>query len=48
MVNVFSWLHDFETIIQIGSVSAPFTETANRVKYLKPIPKDVNQDTSTI
>ena len=28
-----------------GSVSAPFTETAYRVKYFKPIPKEINQDT---
>ena len=32
--------------IQGGSVSAPFTGTAYRVKYFKPIPKEFNQDIS--
>ena len=31
-----------------GRGSAPFTETAYRVKYFKPIPKEINQDVSTI
>ena len=34
--------------IQGGRGSAPFTETANRVKYCKPIPKEINQDASTV
>ena len=34
--------------IQDGSVSAPFTGTAYRVKYFKPIPKEINHDTSTV
>ena len=34
--------------IQVGSVNVPFTETAYRIKYFKPIPKEINQDTSTI
>ena len=33
--------------MQGGSVSAPFTGTAYRVKYLKPIPKEINHDNST-
>ena len=31
-----------------GSVSAPFTGTVYRVKYFKHIPKEINQDTSTV
>ena len=34
--------------IQVGSVSAPFTGTAYWAKYFKPIPKEINQDTSTV
>ena len=34
--------------IQGGRGSAPFTETAYRVKYFKPIPKEINQDASTV
>ena len=36
------------SIIQGGRGSAPFTETAYRVKYFKPIPKEINQDASTV
>ena len=35
-------------IIHGGSVNAPFTGTAYRVKYFKPIPKKKYQDTSTV
>ena len=35
------------SIIQGGSVCALFTVAAYRVKYLKAIPKEMNQDTST-
>ena len=38
----------FRYIIQGGRGSAPFTETAYRVKYSKPIPKEINQDASTV
>ena len=34
--------------IQGGRGSAPFTETAYSVKYFKPIPKEINQDASTV
>ena len=34
--------------IQGGRGSAPFTETAYRLKYFKPIPKEINQDVSTV
>ena len=34
--------------IEGGSVSAPFTGSAYRVKYFKPIPKEINQNTSTL
>ena len=34
--------------IQGGRGSAPFKETAYRVKYFKPIPKEINQDASTV
>ena len=34
--------------IQSGSVSEAFTETVYRVKYIKPIPKEINQDASTV
>ena len=33
--------------IQGGSVCAPFTGTAYRLIYFKPILKEINQDTST-
>ena len=39
---------DYGTHIEGGSVSAPFTGTAYRVKYFKPINKEINQDTSTV
>ena len=35
-------------IIQGGIGSSPLTETAYRVKYFKPIPKEINQDASTV
>ena len=34
--------------MQGGRGSAPFTETVYRVKYFKPIPKEINQDASTV
>ena len=34
--------------IQSGRGSAPFTETKYMVKYFKPIPKEINQDASTV
>ena len=34
--------------IQDGRGSAPFTETAYRVKYFKPIPNEINQDNSIV
>ena len=34
--------------IQGGRGSAAFTETAYRVKYFKPISKEINQDASTV
>ena len=39
---------NLEKYIQGGSVSALFMETAYRVKYFKLIPKEINQDTSTV
>ena len=42
------WILYNVAIIQGGSVNAPFTGTAYRVKYFKPIPKQSNQDTSTV
>ena len=35
-------------VIQSGSVSAPFTGTPYRVKYFKPISKEINQYISTV
>ena len=35
-------------IIQGGSVCAPFAGAAHRVKYFKLIPKNINQDSSTV
>ena len=35
-------------VIQDGRGSVPFTETAYRVKYFKSIPKEINQDASTV
>ena len=37
-----------DLFIQSGSVSTPFTGTAYRVKYFKPIPKEIDQDTLTV
>ena len=34
--------------IQDGRGSAPFTETAYRLKYFKRIPKEINQDALTV
>ena len=31
-----------------SSSITPFTGTAYRVKYFKPIPKEINQDASTV
>ena len=41
-------LQVYNISIQDGSVSAPFTGTLYRVKYFKPIPKEIDQDTSIV
>ena len=43
------WVNtELDTHIEGGSVSAPFTGKAYRIKYLKLIPKKINEDNSTI
>ena len=41
-------VEQFTYIIQDGRDSAPFTKTAYRVTYFKLIPKEINQDASTV
>ena len=46
--NITDYFSNICYIIQDGSVCAPFTGAAYRVKYFKPITKEINQDTSTV
>ena len=34
--------------LQGGSVGTPFTGTAQRIKYFKPVPKEINQDNTIV
>ena len=49
LIIIFIWPRPFANAgyIQDGSVSAPYTGIAYRVKYFKLIPKEINQDNST-